>query len=325
MTRITALCSRCSGHPSRGFTTTATFRITVENLDPVECHDPPGFVYDRADPFALNCTDTGAPSGVTWHWDPTDHLTNTDTVTPTFTPPLLNQQQQDFRYTVRARENGSDIGGSEVTVRMLRSPRISVLCDGNRFGSPVYPVFEGEDDFVLDCSASIDYGVSDFDYVWTGRNGSTVVPGKLSSATVVNPTFDMPEEVTADETYEYTLTVSAENVEDGSEDVTVNVLNKPDHCHHLPGRSLQHPMREMAILHWIVRRQAHLRVPPTTTPGWRRNGTVRQTRTSSLPVRTIPTPTFDVPEEVDENGRAVLLHAGGKRRQCGFCDKRTLR
>ena len=37
----------------------------------------------------------------------------------------------------------------------------------------------------------------------------------------------MPEEVDADDTYEYTLTVSAENAEDASAPVTVRVLNKP--------------------------------------------------------------------------------------------------
>ena len=276
---------------------TATFRITVANLDPVECHDPPGFVYDRAPPFALNCTDTGAPSGVTWHWDPTDHLTNTDTVTPTFTPPLLNQQQQDFRYTVRARANGADIGGSEVTVRMLHSPRISVLCDGYRFGSPVYQVYEGEDDFVLDCSASIDYGVSAFDYVWTGRNGP-VVPGKLSSATVAKPTFDVPEEVTANETYEYTLTVSAGNAESGSVDVTVTVLNKPDIVITCPGD----PYRPYERDDDIVLDCSASGAPSGSTYDYvwtGRNGTVVPGRLSST---TIEQPTFDVPNEVGENG-----------------------
>ena len=67
---------------------------------------------------------------------------------------------------------------------------------------------------------------SEYDYVWTGR-GSTVVPGNLSSATIAKPTFDVPEDVAGDETYEYTQTVSADNAEDASADVTVRVLNKP--------------------------------------------------------------------------------------------------
>ena len=275
----------------------ALFRITVANLDPVECHDPPDFVYDRAPPFALNCTYSGDSNGVTWEWDPTDHLTNTDTVTPTFTPPLLNQQQQDFPYTVRARVNGADIGGSEVTVRMLRSPRISVECDGYRFGPPVYQVYEGEDDFVLDCSASIDYGGSAFDYVWTGRNG-TVVPGKLSSATVAKPTFNVPEEVTADEPYEYTLTVSAENVESGSVDVTVTVLNKPDIVITCPGD----PYRPYERDDDIVLDCSASGAPSGSTYDYvwtGRNGTVVPGRLSST---TIEQPTFDVPNEVGENG-----------------------
>ena len=43
---------------------------------------------------------------------------------------------------------------------------------------------------------------------------------------MASPTFAAPEEVDEDETYEYLLTVSAENAEDASAAVTVTVLNK---------------------------------------------------------------------------------------------------
>ena len=113
---------------------TAHFTITVNNLDPVECNDPSGLVYEGSAPFALDCTDTGAPSGVTWEWGPSNlltHLTNTSSVAPTFTPPTDRPAlTKDFAYTVRAMVGGVDMGGSNVTVRVQRKPRIYITCDG---------------------------------------------------------------------------------------------------------------------------------------------------------------------------------------------------
>ena len=48
----------------------------------------------------------------------------------------------------------------------------------------------------------------------------------LSRADIASPVFAVPEEVDATTTYEYTLTVSAENADPASADVTVKVLNK---------------------------------------------------------------------------------------------------
>ena len=48
----------------------------------------------------------------------------------------------------------------------------------------------------------------------------------VSGADGPTPTFDVPEEVDEDETYEYLLTVSAENAEDATAEVTVTVLNR---------------------------------------------------------------------------------------------------
>ena len=56
---------------------------------------------------------------------------------------------------------------------------------------------------------------STYDYVWTAR-GSTGDTAKLIAGTDgPTPTFEVQDEVDSDETYEYRLTVSAENAEDG--------------------------------------------------------------------------------------------------------------
>ena len=156
------------------------FRITVNNLDPVECNDPSGYVYEESAPFAFDCTDKGTLSNVTWEWDPTDDLMHHDTVAPTFTPPPISTRSERFTYTVRAKVNGVDRGGSEVTVRMLAKHYISLDCDGQYF-RPEYEVYEGAEDFPLNCSAT---GASGLTYAWTGR-GSTTNTDLLLSC--VNP------------------------------------------------------------------------------------------------------------------------------------------
>ena len=49
----------------------------------------------------------------------------------------------------------------------------------------------------------------------------------LSATDVASPTFLVPDEVDATTEYKYLLTVSAENAENGSAEVTVTVLDEP--------------------------------------------------------------------------------------------------
>ena len=210
-------------------------RFSAKSLSFYKCNDPSGLVYEGSAPFALDCTDTGAPSGVTWEWGPSNlltHLTNTSSVAPTFTPPTVSSSYEDFPYTVRAMVGGVDMGGSNVTVRVQRKPRIYITCDGYA-SDPEYEPYEGTDDFVLDCEAG-GAGGSNYTYTWTGR-GSTSNTAKLSSATRKDPTFDVPLSVSSDEPYEYTLTATASNAVEGVFDVTVTVLNKPDIVIECPG------------------------------------------------------------------------------------------
>ena len=271
----------------------ALFRITVKNLDPVECSDPSDSVYEGSPPFALNCTDTGVLSGVTWVWDPTDHLTNTGTVAPTFTPPEIDNPIEEFSYTVTARVNGTDMGASGVTVKVRDKPEITVTCTGNP-----YDPYEGSGELVLDCSASSSNLDFTYAYVWEAR-GSTVVPGKLSSTTIRNPTFDVPDSVDENgETYEYTLTASAENAVDGVLDVTVTVLNKPEITVTCTGN----PYDPYEGDDDIVLDCSASGAPSGSTYNYAwtaRGSTVVPGKLSSTTIRN---PTFDVPDSVDENG-----------------------
>ena len=280
-----------------------SFRITVKNLDPVECNDPSGYVYEETDPFEFDCTDKMTLSNVTWEWGPPSlltHLTHTDRVTPTFTPPPISTRSERFRYTVRAKVGGVDMGGSEVTVRMLAKHYINLDCDGQYF-RPEYEVYEGAEDFPLNCSAT---GASGLTYAWTGR-GSTVVPGRLSRTDRRNPTFDVPDDVDADQTYEYTLTISGQNAHDRVVNVKVTVKNKPDIVITCPGN----PYSEYEGEENFELDCSAIGVPSGSTPEFEwtgRGSTVVPGRLSST---TIDQPTFDVPGEVaaDETYEYTLV------------------
>ena len=271
----------------------ALFRITVLNLDPVSCNDPPAPVLEGSAPFALDCEDTGAPAGVTWDWDPTDHLTNTGAVAPTFTPPEIDGGVEEFSYTVRALVGDASVGESEVTVDVLDRPRISVTCPGNPYGP-----YEGAGEITLNCSATGGVAGATYNYVWTPR-GSTVVPGKLSSAAIRNPTFAVPENVSSPETYEYTLTVSSMDgmrEKDGAFNVTVTVLDKPDIAIDCPGD----PYRK-----YEGEEDFELDCSATGAPSgsiyryvWTERGMTANTD-NLIGGTDGPTPMFAVPEEVD--------------------------
>ena len=53
VTRTTYLVSRYPGNPSRENFKVTSFRITVKNLDPVECNDPPDFVYEESTSLSI--------------------------------------------------------------------------------------------------------------------------------------------------------------------------------------------------------------------------------------------------------------------------------
>ena len=261
-----------------------SFRIDVKNLDPVDCNDPDERVYEGDPPFPLDCTDKGTLSNPTWEWSPTDYLTDETTVSPTFTPPTVSSSYEDFNYTVRAKVGGVDMGGSEVSVRVHRKFRIFVFCNNQP-----YDPFEGEDDITLDCEARNSGG---YTYAWTAR-GATQNTDKLNSTTRRNPTFSVPGEVSSDETYEYTLTASADNAVDGVSNVTVTVKNKPDLVITCPGDPYsEYEGEEDFDLDCSV-----TGVPSGSTPEFEWTGN----DTSKLSSTTIDQPTFSVPPEVPAN------------------------
>ena len=146
---------------------------------------------------------------------------------PTFYVPADVSQTTRYEYRVTARAPHADAASADVTVTVLNTGAIAVVCRGNP-----YSAYEGSPDITLNCEASGESGgpespeVSAYTYAWEARGGTLNTDLLVAGADGPSPTFAVPVEVGADETYEYRLTVSAENAEAGTAEVTVTVLNK---------------------------------------------------------------------------------------------------
>ena len=213
----------------------AYVRITIRNKRPlsVVCASPP-LIYEGSADFNLDCTVSGAPGSspvYSYVWtasgDTPDlsRLSGTSSPTPTFAVPADVNVSETYEYTLTASAANAENGSANITVTVVDKPALipalSVVCADP--GS----VYEGSPDLALDCVASGAPGSSPvYSYVWTA-SGDTPDTALLSDTGSPTPTFAVPSSVTANETYEYTLTASADNAEDASADVTVTVLNKP--------------------------------------------------------------------------------------------------
>ena len=209
----------------------AEVTVTVLNKDAlaVACADSP-LVYEGSEDFAFDCTASGAQSGsdYTYVWTARGTTANTDLLisgtdgpTPTFDVPDALDRATTYEYLLTASAENAEDASAEVTVTVLNKDALAVAC-----ADPPL-VYEGSEDFALDCSASGAPEGSGYAYVWTAR-GDTQDTSLLSAVDVASPTFHVPEEVDETTTYEYLLTVSAENAENATAEVTVTVLNKPD-------------------------------------------------------------------------------------------------
>ena len=209
---------------------TAYVRVTVLNKPQIAitCPGNPYEAYEGSAPFALDCSASGAPAGsvYTYVWsargDTPDLslLTGTSSPAPTFSVPSSVNGNETYEYRLTVSAANAEDATADVTVTVLNKRPLSVAC------APPPLAYEGSADFDLDCVASGVPVGSVYSYVWSAR-GDTSDLSLLTGTSSAAPTFSVPSNVDADETYEYTLTVSAANAEDATADVTVTVLNKP--------------------------------------------------------------------------------------------------
>ena len=204
----------------------ADVSVTVLNMEAlaVTCTDPPS-VYEGSADIALDCEASGAPSGsgYTYAWTAQDAahtslLSATDIASPMFFIPDEVEATTTYEYRLTVSAENAEDGSAEVTVTVLNKPPLAVSC-----ADPA-PIYEGSEDIEFDCEASGAPDGSDYTYAWTAQDAAHTA--LLSATDIASPMFFIPDEVEATTTYEYRLTVSAENAEPGSAEVTVTVLDR---------------------------------------------------------------------------------------------------
>ncbi len=208
---------------------TAEVSVTVLNNPAlaVVCANP-GSIYEGSADFELDCSASGAPSGSNYEYEwtargstaNTDQLSATDISSPTFHVPEDMDATTTYEYLLTVSAANAEDATAEVSVTVLDREALSVVC------ADPPSVYEGSEDFDLDCSASGAPAGSAYEYAWTAR-GSTANTNQLSATDIASPIFYVPDELDATTTYEYLLTVSAENAIFGTAEVSVTVLNNP--------------------------------------------------------------------------------------------------
>ena len=228
----------------------ATAEVTVTVLNrgalALACAGNPYSAYEGSEDITLDCAASGEPgapgalesSDYEYAWTPLnttgatadmDLLSAADVASPTFAVPAAVDADETYEYLLTVSAENAEAATVEVTVKVLNKAALALACAGNP-----YSAYEGSEDILLDCSASGEPGApgalerSDYEYAWTPLNttGATADTDRLSALDIAAPTFAVPAAVDADETYEYLLTVSAENVDPATVEVTVTVLNK---------------------------------------------------------------------------------------------------
>ena len=208
----------------------AAVRVLDKPLLAVVCAGP-GSLYEGSEDITFDCEASGAPAGsaapavYTYVWTPRGStpdvslLSATDIASPAFYVPDEVDGEKTYEYLLTVSAENADDGTAEVSVTVLNEKALAVAC------ADPPSVYEGSEDIDLDCSASGGAAGAAYEYVWTAR-GSTPDVSLLSAANIASPTFYVPDEVDENETYEYLLTVSAQNTKDATAEVTVTVLNK---------------------------------------------------------------------------------------------------
>ena len=179
-------------------------------------------VYEGSSDIQLPCDASGFPDNVKYSWEPPDRLiAGTDTPMPTFDVPDVVDMDEVYEYKITASVEGDPLDNADVAVTVLNKPRLAVQCQES-----LYTRYEGDTDFAIICTALDVPEGAEYAYVWEARGNTADTHRLIAGTDGPTPTFDVPDMVDMDETYEYRLTVSAENAESETAEVTVRVLNK---------------------------------------------------------------------------------------------------
>ena len=184
----------------------------------------PDPVYEGSADITLDCEASGAPSGSSYTYAWTGDaaamalLDPDDIASPTFSVPDSVPANTTYEYVLTASAENAEDTTLDVAITVLNKGALTVVCTAPD------SVYEGSENVPLGCEASGAPGANPvYTYAWTGDAAALAL---LDANDIASPTFSVPVEVTSDETYEYTLTVSAQNAGDVRLDVAITVLNK---------------------------------------------------------------------------------------------------
>ena len=131
------------------------------------------------------------------------------------TPDSVNADMvYEYQFIVSA-EDSYDGTSNVIEITVLDKKPLDLVCDIDE-----YTVYEGDED-IQNLGECVVPNGSQVDYVWSPDTN-------LSDPYVVGPTFYVPENVEADTTYEYSLSVNAINFIGSLANVSVNVLNREE-------------------------------------------------------------------------------------------------
>ena len=206
-----------------------TVDVTVNVLDSpltLTCTDPDP-VYDDVQEVQLDCTggDWNTGETPTYAWTPSTHLDDPALEDPTFQVPNVDRRE-DFRYTITLSAGDQAPVTDQVTVSVLDPESLFVNCKADPAG-----LSEGSTaTSTLTCSASGAPGDNpDYHFEWTvvePASGCAMLSGGCGGDTE-SKIFTAPAEVVGHSAYTYNVTVSADGAAEGTDDVTVNVLDSP--------------------------------------------------------------------------------------------------
>ena len=195
----------------------------------VTCNDAE--IYEATADFTLDCSVTDEPTGATYVWtargstSDTDDLSSTTILKPTFSVPgSVNADTETYEYTVTLSASGITDVTEDVKVTVLEKPDISG-CSGFQTEN----IQEGSPDLhlVFDCVPTGAPGVNPiYGYRWTtSTNTPSAALSLLTSLTIKDPFFQVPDDIPETTTYDYTLTVSAENADEATKSYQITVQN----------------------------------------------------------------------------------------------------
>ncbi len=165
---------------------------------------------DEGDLVLDHCRAGGAAEGrsLSFSWSG-DYLADASGATPTFRTPEV-EQDTEFPIAVTVSDGVTLPASDDFTITVLDRPILALACDGE-----THTAFEDDADFAIGCEATgVESGIT---YEWQGPTAL------LSNPSIATPIFQIAP-IFEDETYEFTLTASAENAISAEAGITVNII-----------------------------------------------------------------------------------------------------